>query len=146
MSLLLRPLLSLYQNNRITINRIISAAWLSSIIWLTLGELPVYPDQWQAAIAAAILTVGLWTVEWAFYIAVLALLYPFYQISIYIMVLFLAAAVLLRPVIIAHFHQTLLVVSVPLLAQVHLEAVPALWAGLLWGAGSGMWVDRKSVV
>jgi hypothetical protein len=140
MSFLLRPLLSLYQNNRTTINRAVSAAWLSGTIWLTLGALPVYPAQWRAIIAASVLTVGLWTVEWAFYIAVLALLYPLYHISIYVMILFLAVTVLLRPVIIAHFNQTLLVVSAPLLAQVHLEAVPALWAGLLWGAGSGMWV------
>jgi len=140
MSFVLRPLLSLYQNNRTTINRAISAAWLSGMIWLTLGELPVYPPQWRAVIAASVLTVGLWTMEWAFYIAILALLYPLYHISIYVMVLFLAMAALLRPVIIAHFNQTLLIVSVPLLAQVHLEAVPALLAGLLWGAGSGMWV------
>jgi hypothetical protein len=139
-SFLLRPLLSLYQNNRTTINRAISAAWLSGMIWLTLRKLPVYPAQWRAVIAAGVLTVGLWTVEGAFYIAVLALLYPLYHISVYVMVLFLAAAVLLRPVIATHFNQTLLVVSVPLLAQVHLEAVPALWAGLLWGAGGGMWV------
>ncbi|HID64499.1 MAG TPA: hypothetical protein EYP49_17410 [Anaerolineae bacterium] len=140
MGLLLRPLLSLYQNNRATINRAISATWLSSVVWLTLGALPFYPSQWRAVIAAGVLTVGLWTVEWAFYIAVLALLYPLYHISIYVMVLFLAVAVLLRPLIIAHFNQTLLVVTTPLLAQVHLEAVPALLAGLLWGAGSGMWV------
>lgn len=140
MSLLLRPLLSLYQNNRVTINRAISAAWLSSMVWLVLGDLPVYPAQWRAVIAAGVLTAGLWTVEWAFYIAVLALLYPLYHISIYVMALFLAAAVLLRPVIIARFNQTLLVISVPLLAQIHLEAVPALWAGLLWGSGTAMWV------
>jgi hypothetical protein len=146
MSLLLRPLLSLYQNNRTTINRAISAAWLSGMIWLTLGALPIYPTQWQAVIAASVLTVGLWTVEGAFYIAVLALLYPLYHISIYVMVLFLAAAVLLRSVIIARFNQTLLVVSVPLLAQVHLEAVPALLAGLLWGAGSGMWVGSLAAL
>jgi hypothetical protein len=139
-SSLLRPLLSLYQNNRTTINRAISAAWLSGIVWLTLGELPVYPAQWRAVMAAGVLTVGLWTVEGAFYIAILVLLYPLYHISVYVMVLFLAAAILLRPVIVAHFDQTLLVVSVPLLAQMHLEAVPALWAGLLWGAGGGMWV------
>jgi hypothetical protein len=139
-SSLLRPLLSLYQNNRTTINRAISAAWLSGIVWLTLGELPVYPAQWRAVIAAGVLTVGLWTLEGAFYIAMLVLLYPLYHISVYVMVLFLAAAILLRPVIVAHFNQTLLVVSVPLLAQMHLEAVPALWAGLLWGAGGGMWV------
>jgi len=140
MSFLLRPLFSLYQNNRTTINRAISAAWLSGMIWLTLGELSVYPARWRAVIAAGVLTVGLWTVEGAFYIAVLALLYPLYHISIYVLVLFLAMAALLRPVIIAHFNQTLLIVSTPLLAQVHLEAVPALLAGLLWGAGSGMWV------
>lgn len=140
MSFLLRPLLSLYQNNRTNINRAISATWLSGIVWLTLGALPVYPAEWQAVIAAGVLTVGLWTVEWAFYIAVLALLYPVYHISIYVMVLFLAVAILLRPVVVARFNQTLLVISVPLLAQVHLEAVPALWAGLVWGAGGGMLV------
>jgi hypothetical protein len=146
MSFLYRPLLSLYQNNRTTINRAISAAWLSGMIWLTLGELPVYPAQWRAFIAAGVLTVGLWTHEGAFYIAVLALLYPLYHISIYVMVLFLAVAALLRPVIIAHFNQTLLVVSTPLLAQVHLEAVPALGAGLLWGAGGGMWVGSLAAL
>jgi hypothetical protein len=140
MGFLLRPLLALYQNNRAIINRAISAAWLSGMVWLTLGELPAYPAQWRAVIAAGVLTIGLWTVEWAFYIAVLALLYPLYHISIYLMVLFLAVAVLLRPVVIAHFSQTLLVISVPFLARVHLEAVPALWAGLLWGTGGGMWV------
>ena len=140
MSFLYRPLLSLYQNNRIIINRVISAAWLSGLMWLILGELPVYPAQWRAVMAAGILAVGLWTVEGAFYMAVLALLYPLYHISIYVLVLFVALAVLLRPVIIAHFNKTLLIVSTPLLAQVHLEAVPALLAGLLWGAGSGMWV------
>lgn len=146
MSLLLRPLFSLYQNNRATINRVISAAWLSGVIWLTLGGLPAYPAEWRAVIAAGVLTVGLWTVEWAFYIAVLALLYPLYLISIYVMVLFLAVAVLLRPVIITHFNQTLLVVSVPLLARVRLEAVPALLAGLLWGAGNGMWVGSLAAL
>jgi hypothetical protein len=146
MSFLLRPPSSLYQNNRATINRAISAVWLSGIIWLTLGELPFYPAQWRAVIAAAVLTVGLWTVEWAFYLAVLALLYPLYHISIYVMVLFLAVAVLLRPAIIAHFSQTLLIISVPLLAQVRLEAVPALLAGLLWGAGSGMWVGSLAAL
>lgn len=140
MSFLLRPLHSLYQNSRVTINRAISAAWLSSLIWLTLGELPVYPAPWQAVIAAGVLTVGLWTVEWAFYLAVLALLYPLYQISIYVMVLFLAVAVLLSPIIITHLNQALLVVSVPFLAKAHLATVPALLAGLVWGAGGGMWV------
>jgi hypothetical protein len=146
MGFLLRPLSSLYQNNRATINRAISAAWLSSMIWLTLGKLPFYPTQWRAVIAAGVLTVGLWTVEWAFYIAVLALLYPLYHISIYVMVLFLAVAVLLRPVIITHFNQTLLIVSIPILAQVRLEAVPALLAGLLWGAGNGMWVGSLAAL
>jgi len=146
MSFLLRPLLSLYQNNRTTVNRAISAVWLSGIVWLTLGELPVYPAQWRAFIAAGVLTVGLWTREGAFYLAVLALLYPLYHISIYVMVLFLAVAALLRPVIIAHFNQTLLIVSTPLLAQVHLEAVPALGAGLLWGAGGGMWVGSLAAL
>ena len=125
MSFLLRPLLSLYQNNRTTIVRAISAAWLSGMIWLTLGELPGYPAEWRAVIAAGVLTVGLWTAEGAFYMAILALLYPLYHVSVYVVVLFLAAAVLLRSAIIAHFNQTLLVVSVPLLAQVHLGAVPA---------------------
>jgi len=146
MGFLLRPLISLYQNNRTIINRTVSAAWLSGMVWLTLGELPVYPAQWQAVIAAGVLTVGLWTVEWAFYVAILALLYPLYHISVYVMILFLAAAVLLRPIIVAHFNQTLLVLSVPLLAQVHLEAVPALWAGLLWGAGNGMWVGSLAAL
>ena len=146
MGFLLRPLLSLYQNNRTTINRAISAAWLSAMIWLTLGELPVYPAEWRAVMAAGVLTVGLWTVEWAFYIAVLALLYPLYHISIYVMVLFLAMAVLLRPLIIAYFNQALLIVSVPFLAQVRLQAVPALLAGLLWGAGSGMWVGSLAAL
>jgi hypothetical protein len=146
MSFLYRPLLSLYQNNRTTINRAISAAWLSGMIWLTLGGLSVYPAQWRAFIAAGVLTVGLWTHEGAFYLAVLALLYPLYHISIYVMVLFLAVAALLRPVIVAHFNQTLLVVSTPLLAQVHLEAVPALGAGLLWGAGGGMWVGSLAAL
>jgi hypothetical protein len=145
-SFLLRPLLSLYQKKRAAINRAVSAAWLSSMVWLTLGELPGYSAEWRAVIAAGILTVGLWTVEWAFYIAVLALLYPLYHISVYVMVLFLAVAVLLRPIIIAHFSQTLLVVTIPLLAQVHLEAVPALWAGLLWGAGGGMWVGSLAAL
>jgi len=146
MSFLYRPLFSLVQNNRTTIHRVISATWLSGLIWLTLGELPVYPAQWRAAIAAGVLAVGLWTVEGAFYMAVLAMLYPLYHISIYVLVLFLALAVLLRPVFIAHFNQTLLIVSTPLLAQVHLEAVPALLAGLLWGAGSGMWVGGLSAL
>ncbi len=140
MSFLLRPPLSLYQNNRTVINRALSAVWLSSLVWLTLGALPAYPARWRAVIAAGVLTVGLWTMEGAFYIAMLALLYPLYHISIYVMVLFLAAAILLRPIIVTHFSQTLLVISVPLLAQVHLEAVPALLAGLLWGAEGGMWV------
>jgi len=145
-SFLLRPLLSLYQNNRTTIVRAISAAWLSGMIWLTLGELPGYPAEWRAVIAAGVLTVGLWTAEGAFYMAILALLYPLYHVSVYVVVLFLAAAVLLRSAIIAHFNQTLLVVSVPLLAQVHLGAVPALWAGLLWGAGGGMWVGSLAAL
>jgi hypothetical protein len=146
MSFLYRPLVSLYQNNRTTIHRAISAAWLSGMIWLTLGRLSVYPAQWRAFIAAGVLTVGLWTHEGAFYLAVLALLYPLYHISIYVMVLFLAVAALLRPVIVAHFNQTLLVISTPLLAQVHLEAVPALGAGLLWGAGGGMWVGSLAAL
>jgi hypothetical protein len=146
MSFLYRPLVSLYQNNRTLIHRAISAAWLSGLVWLTLGGLSVYPAEWRAFIAAGVLTVGLWTHEGAFYLAVLALLYPLYHISIYVMVLFLAVAALLRPVIVAHFNQALLVVSTPLLARVHLEAVPALWAGLLWGAGGGMWVGSLAAL
>jgi hypothetical protein len=115
-------------------------AALAGLLYLWLLGLPAYPTPWVTVIAIVVFLVMLWSPAAAFFLAVGAALYPLYTISVYVAALFLAVALLGQRVFINHMGATLLVLSTPWLAQVHLAWVVPLLGGLARGKTAGAWM------
>src|SRR5215212_6818643 len=105
------------------------------------GLLPGYPVEWRAVLALAVLAVGVWSAPVGYFAAVAVTALPLWSLSPYLMVLFLALAVIPHRLILQHLPLALLVVWTPALIVLRLElALPVavgLWAGARRGAVVG---------
>jgi hypothetical protein len=98
------------------------------------------PVEWRIVLAALIFGVGLYKPALAYAGFVVALIYPLYLISIYVMALALAVLVLSVPVVVHHLPLTMMVLYAPVLAPYHLTPVLPLLMGLWATEGpEGRW-------
>ena len=103
-----------------------------------------FPVEWRLVLAALILTLGMWKPVAGYAAFIVAVAYPLYLVSIYLMALALALLILLLPVMALYSEQgvlfmALLVCLTPLLARVHLAPLVPLLIGLWW-EGAGSWI------
>jgi len=98
------------------------------------------PVEWRIVLAALIFGVGLYKPALAYAGFVVALIYPLYLVSIYVMALALAVLVLSVPVVVRHLPLAMMVLYAPVLAPYHLTPVLPLLMGL-WAteAPEGRW-------
>src|SRR5689334_18139214 len=99
--------------------------------------LPAYPVEWRAMLALIVLGLALWTAPAGYFAAVAVLAYPLWQFSPYLMVLFLAVAVIPHRLILSHLPLALLVIWSPAFISLHLELALPILVGLLGGVGRG---------
>lgn len=99
--------------------------------------LPTFPIQWRVVLAVLILAGGLYRPIVAYALFVVAVAWPLYQISIYVMALALAVLILTAPVAARFLPQALVVLAAPWMAPFHLISVLPLLAGLWWGSAGG---------
>jgi hypothetical protein len=102
------------------------------------------PPQWRVVLAALVLAFGLWRPLAGYAAFIVAIAYPLYLISIYVMALGLAVLVLLAPMVAVYEERgvvflALLVLLTVVLAPVHLSPVVPLLIGLWW-KGAGSWI------
>lgn len=98
------------------------------------------PIEWRIVLAALIFGVGLYKPSLSYAGFVVALIYPLYLISIYVMALALAVLVLSVPVVVHHLPLTIMVLYAPVLAPYHLTPVLPLLMGLWATEGpDGRW-------
>ncbi len=137
MDKLLRPAHGLIRRYASTVERLLTAATLAGLLLYLLRGLPAYPPNWDFVLAGAVFGATLAAPPLGYFLAVLAAVYPLYHLSIYLMALFLAVALLGQRWFINNLGGTLLALATPLLSAVYLPwAVPVL-GGLGWGPLGG---------
>lgn len=136
---MLTPLHRFFRRNQSFVEGAVAAAGLAAIVALVLRALPVYPANWAPVIVILIGLVGLRWPAIAYLLAVLAVIYPLYTISLYLAVLFIALSVLGQRAFAHYLGATVLVLATPLLANYHLHWAVPLVAGLWWGTSGGAW-------
>jgi hypothetical protein len=108
------------------------------------ADVPVFPPQWRVVLAALVFLLCLWKPVAGYAAFIVAIAYPLYLVSLYVMALVLAVLILLAPVMAIYEDRgvlflALLVLSTPVLASLHLAPLVPLLAGLWW-EGAGSWI------
>ena len=98
-----------FRRNLSKVERVLVAAGLSAALYALMAALPTYPSPWEAVIATAVFFVLLWSPPVAYFLAIIAAVYPLYGVSVYVAVLFLAVALLGQRLFIQNLGGTLLV-------------------------------------
>jgi hypothetical protein len=103
-----------------------------------------FPAEWRLVLTSLVFVLGVWKPVAGYAAFIVAVAYPLYLVSIYVMALSLAVLVMLLPVMAAYSEQgvlflALLVLLTPLLARVHLAPLIPLLVGLWW-EGAGSWI------
>ena len=129
----------IYQRHRNTIENILTAAALTYLVGLFFNATKIYPDQWRTVLLVSIFVVGAQWRDWGYYLAFAALLWPLWNLSPYLMTLFVAVALLPRYWIIQALPWILLVMSAPILAEWQILGLVPLLAGLVAGPKTGWW-------
>ena len=122
------------------LERLLVAAGLSALVFAVVSNIPVYPPNWDLVILATVFVIALWWPAAAYFIAVAAVAYPLYTLSLYIVVLFLAVALLGQRIIIHNLGAMILVLATPWLARYNVAWVVPVLGGLWWGAAGGAWM------
>lgn len=132
-----RPLHGLIRRYASTVERVLTAAALAGLLLYLLRGLPAYPPNWDIVLAGVVFGATLGAPPLGYFLAVLAAVYPLYHLSIYLMALFLAVALLGQRWLINNLGGALLTLAAPLLNALYLPwAVPVL-GGLGWGPLGG---------
>jgi hypothetical protein len=140
MSFLLRAPHGFLRRHLSMVERSLVAAGLAILLYWLLTSLPVYPRPWEVVIAVSAFFILLWSPPAAYFLVVVAALYPLYTLSLYVAVLFLAVALLGQRVFIHNLGATLLVLLAPWLAQFNLAWLAPVLGGLWWGRAGGAWI------
>ncbi len=122
------------------LERLLVSAGLSALVFSVINSIPVYPLNWDLVIVATIFVVALWWPGAAYFMAVAAVAYPLYTLSLYVAVLFLAVALLGQRVFIHNMGAMILVLASPWLARYNVAWVVPVLGGLWWGATGGAWM------
>jgi len=128
------------------VERVLVAAALSGLVYGLLKSVPIYPTNWDLVIVALIFVVAVPWPAAAYFVAVAAAAYPLYTLSLYIVVLFLAVALLGQRVFIHNLGATILVLAAPWLARYQVAWIVPLLGGLWWGAAGGAWIGALSAL
>jgi hypothetical protein len=132
----------LYQRYREFWDRAILSAGWAILYALCDWSLGAFPEQWRIVLAGAIWVAGMCKPVAAYAAFVLAIAYPLYTISIYVMALALAVLIL-SGIALARAERwalalVLWVLLAPLLGPVNSVSVLPLLAGLWWGGIGGL--------
>jgi hypothetical protein len=146
MSVLVRLPHGLMRRYLTFLERLLVAAGLSGLVFGLISSIPVYPPNWDLVILATIFVVALWYPGAAYFIAVAAVAYPLYTLSLYIAVLFLAVALLGQRIFIHNLGALVLVLAAPWLARYNLAWVVPVLGGLWWGAAGGAWMGALAAL
>jgi hypothetical protein len=128
------------------LERLLVAAGLAALVFGVMNGIPVYPPNWDLVIVATIFVVALFWPGAAYFIAVAAVAYPLYTLSLYIAVLFLAVALLGQRIFIHNMGAMILVLASPWLARYNLAWVVPVLGGLWWGAAGGAWMGGTAAL
>ncbi len=137
MSGLFRPLHGLVRRYWAGLERLLTAAGLAGLLLYLLRSLPAYPPYWDGVLAGAVFGASLGSPALGYFLAVAVAAYPLYHVSIYLMALFLAAALLSQRVSINNLGGLLLALASPLLGAIYLPWLAPLLGGLWWGPLGG---------
>jgi hypothetical protein len=140
MSVLLRLPHGLMRRYLSWLERLLVATGLSALLYGLMSSLPVYPLNWDLVILAVVFVAALWSPGIAYFIAVAAVAYPLYTLSLYVAVLFLAVALLGQRIFIHNLGATVLVLATPWLAGYQVAWAVPLLGGIWWGAAGGAWM------
>lgn len=155
----------LYQRYSQAWTRLALALGWAALYALCDAGVGAFSSQWRIVFAACIFVGGLFKPALAYAAFILAIAYPLYLISIYVMALALAALILSVPLVAfgpsglrtvrgvgtmspseAKLSMALMVVGAPLLAPIHLASILPLLAGLWWGGTAGAVVGGLAAV
>ena len=139
LSIAFRSPVLIYQRHYKAIENVFIAAALTFLVGLFFDATAIYPYQWRTVLLVTIFVVGAQWRDWGYYIAFAALLWPLWNLSPYLMTLFVAVALLPRYWIIESLPWALLVVSAPILAEWQIIGLVPLLAGLVAGPTTGWW-------
>lgn len=128
---------SLIRRNLSLFERALTAAGLSALVYILAQSIPVYPTYWDVVIVGIVFLLTLWSPVAGYFIAVLAISYPLFTISIYIAVLFLAIGILGQHVFIQNLGGTLLTLASPLLGGIYIAWIIPIMGGMWWGPAGG---------
>jgi hypothetical protein len=128
------------------LERLLVATGLAALVFGVMNGIPVYPPNWDLVIVATIFVVALFWPGAAYFIAVAAVAYPLYTLSLYIAVLFLAVALLGQRVFIHNMGAMILVLASPWLARHNVAWVVPVLGGLWWGAAGGAWMGGTAAL
>jgi hypothetical protein len=108
------------------------------------ADIPIFPPQWRVVLTALVFLLFLWKPVAGYAAFIVAIAYPLYLVSLYVMALVLAVLILLAPVMAIYEDRgvlllAMLILSTPVLAPVHLASMVPLLAGLWW-EGAGSWI------
>ncbi len=140
MTILLRAPHRLIRRNLSGLERAFAAAGLAAILYFLLQAMPVYPPYWDLVILTAVFTAALFSPAAGYFLAVAVASYPIFSISVYVGVLYLAAALLAQRAVIHNLGAALLILSSPVLGGYYLAWLVPVLGGLWWGARGGLWI------
>lgn len=135
-----------YQRHRPLIDNLLVAGFLALGVFRLWNVSGLFGMEWHIVIALAVLALGVQQRAWGYYAAVAALLLPLWNLSPYLMTLFVAGALLPRRWWIEQLPFVLLAASAPLLAEWHVPGLAPLLAGLVGGPAAGFGVGLGSAL
>jgi hypothetical protein len=120
-----------------TLERLIVSAGLAGVVYSLVSNLPAYPPYWDIVITVVVFGLTLWSPAAGYLLAVVAMAYPIYHLSLYLAVLYLAVALLGIRIFANNLGATLLVLVAPWLPPFYLAWAVPLLGGLWWGTTAG---------
>jgi hypothetical protein len=135
-----------YQRHRPLIDSLLVAGFLALGVFRIWQMSGVFGIELHIVIALAIVALGVQNRAWGYYAAVAVVLVPLWNLSPYLMTLFVAVALLPRRWMIEQLPLVLVAASAPLLAEWHLLGFAPLVAGLVVGPAAGFGVGVGSAI
>lgn len=146
MSALLRVPHGFIRRHLSTIEKVVVAAGMALVLYPFLAGSSAYPSPWEAVITTAVFLTMLASPPAGYFLAVAVMIYPIYTLSIYLAVLFVAVALLGQRVFINNLGAVLLVLAIPLLAELQIAWVVPILGGLWWGKAGGAWLGALAAL
>ena len=120
-----------------TFERILISVFLAGMLFLVINSFQAYPPYWTLVIAVVVFGATMVSPTLGYLIAVAAVAYPLYNLSLYLAALYLAVAILGIKFYVNNLGATLLALAAPWLAPLYLAWIVPVLGGLWWGAAGG---------